>query len=838
MLKIYKALLEKILPSIQHGYYYVFHLSCYNFLNLETSFKKLLKSDCNSVTKFSETITCMNVYVKKQSKLEYIKRILFLFSVSKNTHTIKDQLLKFNYFLLFKQKYVSYNLDTHSFAIELLLFSKCHKIRQFSSKLLVQLLTINELYNILIYLQIKMNHKNKNIRVITSEILNIIKKTESSNILGPFLRCLFLYKKKWRIRYTICKTIQKSAKKHRTFTFNEREEYIFICERSLRDSRNIIKINGAKLTSLLFKIHDINSLYLPCLILPLFDGLRKYKGNIFFIFLKGIKIFLKYYFLKIPVLLLSEIIEITLKLIKSGKNNLISIKSLACCFKNRILDKNYVKVNNFLAFTLILEYNFPILYNNKTHIFINGLISLCQKNILKRVLCFILIRFFNKNYCVINNILRLTRGLIIEYGKKTKISFNLVSNIFIYALRTIDRFFYYTKNVSSLLQLKLYHRILESIINNFHIFSNYFLPQLSRRLKCELKAHKSAFRRQAAITIKIISKKMKTIEKKKFIFEFGVILFENLNEIKPKLLSQIILAYDYMLNNLSLDEYIPPPDILILELASVLKNRQKVVTRILSKCIWKIINRGFLFLSKKKWVNICLDLGNLANSIDFVTKKYCICLIFKIAKIIGPIETIKITINQRGKNEKPYYFSLTTMYSLFLEMFGWQNAFQILISLFKKMDLISEFFEIKTLMYVIWYLPKEKMKYYFNILFTFLRKISEQKKKKESCCFYILTGLFAKKSQNNENSEYLNELLLNIWPNIFQINKRIFNYIFFAIQRICFSVEFTHLKIFLSQGLFHPNREIRHVYSYIYFNIKIRLNYLSIVNINKRIKTL
>jgi len=154
------------------------------------------------------------------------------------------------------------------------------------------------------------------------------------------------------------------------------------------------------------------------------------------------------------------------------------------------------------------------------------------------------------------------------------------------------------------------------------------------------------------------------------------------------------------------------------------------------------------------------------------------------------------------------------------------------------MDIISEFLEIKTLMYVIWYLPHKKMKYYFNIVFTLLKKISEEKEKKNLCCFYILLGLFAKKSQYNENSEYLNELLLNIWSNIFQINKTIFNYIFFAIQRICFSSKAIHLKLFLSQGLFHPNSDIRQVYRYIYFNIKVRLNCLSIVNINKRIKTL
>ena len=130
--------------------------------------------------------------------------------------------------------------------------------------------------------------------------------------------------------------------------------------------------------------------------------------------------------------------------------------------------------------------------------------------------------------------------------------------------------------------------------------------------------------------------------KKKFLYEFSAILFENLNEIKPNILSETILALGSLSKKLNYNEYIPPPDILILELSFLLKNRDKFISRNLSKCIWVILNRNFVFLPKYEWANVCLRLIKVLNTFDLLTKKYCICSVYKIGKIVGPIKIMTI----------------------------------------------------------------------------------------------------------------------------------------------------------------------------------------------------
>ena len=68
------------------------------------------------------------------------------------------------------------------------------------------------------------------------------------------------------------------------------------------------------------------------------------------------------------------------------------------------------------------------------------------------------------------------------------------------------------------------------------------------------------------------------------------------------------------------------------------------------------------------------------------------------------------------------------------------------------------------------------------------------------------------------------------------MKKPIFKYIIFAVKKIFSSIERIYLKIFISQGLFHPNYQIRKIYWCLYVNTKIKLNYLGMICVNKRLK--
>ena len=834
---MYKIILQKNLPFIQNGYYSFLNLKSTKIFKIFLFPKKKLdlkKKFSKSIYKFCKT---NNNLTPIQSELKRIKAIYFLINLSQQK-TLIFQYYNLTYNLFSNLNILSNNLNSHLFGIELLLFNKCESLRIVGSKLLKNFLINHGLYNTLIFLQIRMNHKNKNIRMITSIALSIIKQFKDFNILNPFLRCLYIFKKKWRIRYSICKTIQNLIKNCKTLSSYQKEEFMFLAERCLNNYKDIIKINGIKIFQFLTVKIKNDSIYLPCLISPIFDGLRRNKKNFFLIYLKAAKIFLKNYILKIPFLLLIELIDIILRFNKKKNEfNLCSIKTLSLCFKKKFYNKNYLKNILFFSITSVLKYIIQFSYNRKTHTRLNVLISFSKKNIIKKVLFFILFKLFNKNIYFFNNILRLIRGLLLKYHKKKKISFTLISSIFIRVLSSIDDFFLKII-ISTFITLKLCHRILEIIVINFPTFSNYFLLELSKTLKCELKNQKSIFRKQAVLTIKIISDNLNLSGKLFFIYEFSVILFENLNELEPYILSENILSINLLLKTLNLDEYIPPVESLILEFVSILKNRKKIILRYLTKSIWHILNKNFIFLSKSQLANISIQLISVAKNFDLTIKKYSICCIYKIAKIIGPIDVITIIVNEYNINNKNYYISHSTLFTLFLEMFGCQVVSQIFSYFFNKIILKRDLFGIKNLMYITWYLPYEKIKYFFNLILILLKKNFEQYKKDKPNSIYILVGLFVKKSKNKASNIDLNKILLNIWPSIFKIDKPTFKFVFFAIQKMCTSIECIHFKLFLSQGIFHPNCQIRKIYWYIYFNVKINLTYLVMICVNKRVKTI
>ena len=743
---MFRVVLSKNLPSRRDGYYSVLYFKQINFFKIYYDPKKkyTILNRKNSIF-FNQINKGKTRLVQTKHELQYLKMLFILINKShKNKIDNIKNIFQTNFFS--SLKFIPYFLSSFIFGTELLLFNKYHTNNLFGIKLLLNLIKNNSIYSIFIFLQIKMNHKNKNIRLITSETISTIKK-KNSNILNPFLRCLFVFKKKWKIRFTICKTIQNFIKSYMYLSFYECEEFIFISERSLKDSKDIIKINGVKIFNILSNSSNKNSYsYLPCVILPVFDGLRKSKGNIFFIYLNAVKVFLRNYFFKIPHLLLTELINLILKFTRNGfLCNLTTIKILSLCFKKKFIDKNYINDKNFLFFFLSLDVVFPILNDRKIHAILNGLISFCKKKLIKKTLISIFFKFFIKGSYLINNILRLVKGLLCKYHRKKKVSFTLISTIFIWILSSIDSFYYkYTNHIT----LKLYHRILETIIKDFQIFLNYFFPQLLNTLKWELTIYKSTFRKQASITIRIIFNNINIIIIKKFIYELSVILFENLNEKRPNILSENILALNSLLKHLNHKEYIPPADILILELSSLLSNREKFISRNLSKCIWKILNRGYIFLTTNQWLNISLKMIRVAMNFDLVANKYCICSVYKIGKIIGPIKILILIIKEYNKNKKKYFFSHSNLFTLFLEIWGWQIAPHIFSCFFNKIGSIIEKIEIKTLMYIVWYLPKDKLKYYINLVYSFLEKKSELFNKIKSNSFYILVGLIAKKYKN------------------------------------------------------------------------------------------
>jgi hypothetical protein len=831
---MYKILLVKNLPFKQDGYYSFLNSNCKNNFKIFFFSKKLKKQ------KKKKFIT-HNITVKKltpiQIELNFLKKFFFLIKMSKE-NSFNFNNFDLNYKLFCNIKFFSDDLNSYIFGLEILLFSKHDELRLFSSRLLVNSIQKHGIFNILTFLQIKINHKNKNIRMITSTTLCIFKKYKTFNILSPFLRSLFIFKKKMRIRNTICKLIQNLIKINKKLSYYERDEFIFLAEKCLRNYKNIIKTDGIKIFSILFEKNKSDSFYLPCLILPIFNGLRNHKGTVFLIYLKAARNFLKNYFLKIPIVLVIQLIDIILKFNeKSNKFNLCTIKILCLCFKKKYFEKNYIKNLTFFFFTSALEFVVSFSDETKTRVHLNALISLSKKNIVKKIFFFVLSMFFNRNFYFFNNILRLTRGLLLKYKRKKKLSFTLLSAIFIQVLSSIDILFFKI-NMNTPITLKLSHRILETIIINFEIFSNYFLIQLSKTLKWELKASNSIFRKQAAKTLKIISNKLNINIKNFFIYEFSVILFENLNELEPYTLSENILAINSLLKNLEFNEYIPTPDILILKYSSILKNRKKIVLKNLTKCIWQILNKDFIFLPKNQLLNISIILIKVSKNFDLTTKKYSICSVYKIAKIIGPIEMITTIFKEYNQNNKNYYFSQTSLFALFFEMFGCQVIPQIFSYFFNKIKLEAETIAIKILMYITWYLPREKIKYFSNLIFTFLEKNYEQNRKNKSNNIYVLIGLFVKKLKNNVSYLNLNKLLLNIWPDIFKSNKTVFKFIFFAIQKLSYSIESIYFKLFLSQGMFHPNFQIRKIYWYIYFSININLNNLFMICSNKRIKTI
>nr|UXY87355.1 splicing factor 3B subunit 1-like protein [Cryptomonas sp.] len=779
--------------------------------------------------------------VCKQIELFYIN--LFLLSLASfnliqeksNARSCLEQALKNEDFLPVS------NFNQYIIGIELIINNPNGKTVICGTKMLKILCKKFGFHTILLYLGINMNIRNKIIQEITSISLSLVIKIIGFSKIFPFFRSLLVYKKNWHIKFSMCKTIQKIVKTLSLLPY-ECESVFFLSEKCIRIRKVRIQLEAVKIIFMLSKNHNLtNSAYLPCLILPILNRLRSNKQPSFLVFLILSELILKIYIVNIPSILVYEIIEITLQTLvkKNRKYQLGCLKILKLCLQSKISETKLIKYKAFISLTIFFPLAFQLSYTSEIHFILIQLISLCKRKIKKKLLFFFLNKLSGNKFQFRNIFLRLIKDLLL-YLEKDKQAFIILLKVFQITVKVI---YHYSKKKKTLfddISVKICHTILDSIVKNFRQFRGSLLSRITGVFKWELKQHKSILRQQASRSIKSSLVYFENLKKKNIISQIGFTLFENLQEKEPDILADIILGLNSVIQAFKSEYCIPPLDFLLLEITPILKIRHKIVNRNLTKLISNILDKKFLYLPKEQWICIVHCLIDLSKKYDFLTKKYSVCSICKIGKIIGPSKIINILRNFYFRNTKIQSSVFSILLVSFSKVFGSQFAISFFHSIFNCKYSNISFLELKTMVYIMWCLPDMKVKPYFNILITILENFSEQEKKKKPCSFYTLLGLFAKKTKNMGFVCDLNTILTNVWSDVFQSDKFKFRYILFAIEKICIITDNVNLTLFLSQGLFHQSAKVRAIYWDIHtiFENKIKwlFNFIFIFDSNRKYK--
>ncbi|AEA38949.1 hypothetical protein CPARA_2gp291 (nucleomorph) [Cryptomonas paramecium] len=280
-------------------------------------------------------------------------------------------------------------------------------------------------------------------------------------------------------------------------------------------------------------------------------------------------------------------------------------------------------------------------------------------------------------------------------------------------------------------------------------------------------------------------------------------------------------------------------DFLIIKLLFEMKSKKIIIIRAILKLIFYFLDKNFLlFIKKHQWMNICTELIKISASFDFLVKKYCLCCMFRIKNIInyGKITGEMVFFYRNVK--KKHSYSKFILLSLFAENFGCQTMFFFFFRIIKTNNSVENLIGLDIFVYIIWYLPIRTFDYYSDLVCFVLEKLCTQKKK--SCSFYILLGLFSKKIKNTKYLPSLYFVLVNIWPDIYQIKKLTFKCVLFSIQKICFFANNIQIKFMISVGIFHSITNIRKIYWHVYNATKDKLKnvYVDLIlpNVNKRFK--
>lgn len=360
-----------------------------------------------------------------------------------------------------------------------------------------------------------------------------------------------------------------------------------------------------------------------------------------------------------------------------------------------------------------------------------------------------------------------------------------------------------------------------TVVNALGIRCKPYLPQIVSTILWRLNNKSAKVRQQSADLISRIAVVMKTCGEEQLMGKLGIVLYEYLGEEYPEVLGSILGALKSIVNVVGMTSMTPPIKDLLPRLTPILRNRHEKVQENTIDLVGRIADRGSEFVSAREWMRICFELLDMLKAHKKGIRRAAVNTFGYIAKAIGPSDVLATLLNNLRVQERQNRVCTTVAIAIVAETCAPFTVVPALMAEYRVPELNVRTGVLKSLSFMFEYIGEMGRDYVYAIAPLLEDALTDRDQVHRQTSATVIKHLSL--GVVGLGCEDLMVHLLNlVWPNIFETSPHVINAMTDAIAGIRTALGPGVLMNYLLNGLFHPARKVRSVYTKLYNDMYVQ----------------
>lgn len=660
------------------------------------------------------------------------------------------------------------------------------------------------------------DNKDEFVRETTARAFAVVATALGVSALLPFLRAVCKSKKSWQARHTGIKIVKETAHLMGCAILPYSSDLVKTIAHGLEDDQQKVRTIAAQAIAEIAEAsapYGIESFDPKTVLRPLYDGVRKFKGQVLVAYLKAIGHIIPLMDADLASMYTREVMVTLVREFASSDKNMKAtvLKVVEQCCSTEGVQPQYIKEEVLPAFFQNYWNHRAALdrYNHKQ--LITTTVEMANKVGASEIISRIVndLKDVNEEY----------RKMVMETIERVITNLGATDIDERLEILLIDGIVYAFQEQQAEDKDHIMLNGFNAVVSALGKRCKPYLVQITQIIKFRL--NKSVnIRQQAADLMAKIAVVMKICNEEKLMSEMGLILYEYLGEEYPEVLGSILAALKAIINVIGMHKMTPPIKDLLPRLTPILKNRHEKVQENCIDLVGRIADRGAEFGSPREWMRICFELLELLKAHKKAIRRATVNTFGYIAKVIGPPRVLETLLNNLKVQERQNRVCTTVAIAIVGETSGPYTILPALMNEYRVPELNVQNGVLKSLSFLFEYIGEMGKDYIYAILPLLQDALMDRDLVHRQTAMSAVQHM-ALNAHGFGCDDALTHLLNFIWPNIFETSPHVVQSFMGAIEGLRVAVGPIRLFQYTVQGLFHPARKVREVYWRIYNTLYI-----------------
>jgi splicing factor 3B subunit 1 len=366
---------------------------------------------------------------------------------------------------------------------------------------------------------------------------------------------------------------------------------------------------------------------------------------------------------------------------------------------------------------------------------------------------------------------------------------------------------------------EIYYNIFQ-ILANLQIRDVNSIERLSDLLIRKFSSQNPAIRLSSAKVLSLLPLICKSTHSNDILKRFVTLVYENLDDNDPLVVSYNISSLDALLLDLNYSIQMPSIKDIVLKVASTLRTKNEKIQEASSRFIGNIAKNLYETVSIREWMRVCFELIDLLGTSHKPTRKEAFKAFGFISKAIGPSDLIIALLNNLKVQERQNRLCTTIAIAIVAESCGPFAVLPSIMNEYRIPELNVQNGVLKSLSFLFEYNSFDGRTYSLSIIGLLEDALCEREIVHRQLACNVAKHLSLCNFGRSLPDVFMHLMNL-IWPNILESSPHVILNTIEAVESIRVNIGPGAVFNFLVQGLFHPARKVRETFWRSYNNLAI-----------------